>query len=217
MGCQHQLQTPMYSICHLTLLWLQATHVYKFEGTGQVPLWCSSVCFSLTACPGNRTAQAPPCWWKVHGNHQSASVAFSNQQQICPHWPQRLRVRGYYCIDVQTRSPGFKKTPPVGTSREHLSYVCRENKRTGNARVWEKPPPAWLHSATAASTRKRCWAGLENSAQEDPSSEACVSVEGERHTEGATGQLVMQPSARFLLVEYLQDWNCHSLPLNSLK
>lgn len=59
---------------------------------------------------------------------------------------------------------------------------------------------------------RRVW----KSDQEDPSSEACISIEGERHTKGATGQLLMQPSARFLLVEYLQDCNCHSLLLNSL-
>lgn len=126
MGCATSISYKLPRPYILTLLWFQATHVYKFEGAGQVPLWCSSVCFSLD---GNRTAQASPCRWKVHGNHQSAPVAFSNQQQICPLWPRRSRVRGYYCIDAQPRSPGIEKTPPVRTSREHVSHVCRETKR----------------------------------------------------------------------------------------
>lgn len=57
------------------------------------------------------------------------SISTSNQQQICPLWPRRSRVRGYYCIDAQPRSPGIEKTPPVRTSREHVSHVCRETKR----------------------------------------------------------------------------------------
>lgn len=85
------------------------------------------VYFSLAASPGlqspgNRIAQAPPCWWKVHGNHQSELVAFSNQQQICLHSPQGLRVRGYFNIDVQLRIPGIRNIQPAETSREQVSH-----------------------------------------------------------------------------------------------
>uniref|UniRef100_A0A8B9CVG4 LTD domain-containing protein n=1 Tax=Anser brachyrhynchus TaxID=132585 RepID=A0A8B9CVG4_9AVES len=55
---------------------------------------------------------------KVHGNHQSELVAFSNQQQICLHSPQGLRVRGYFNIDVQLRIPGIRNIQPAETSRE---------------------------------------------------------------------------------------------------
>lgn len=49
-----------------------------------------------------------------------------------------------------------------------------------------------------------------------PRGSSSEASEGERHTKGDTGQLLMQPLARFLLVKHLQDWNCHSLPLKSL-